>query len=85
VRRCAWANGSAEPARHAVWARGEVFAMQCPKSLITVQSLKWLDEFNAWKTLGAVNLLNINAKTADAIALLDVEFRKELAREENKE
>ena len=43
----------------------------------------WLEEFNCWKTLGGGNPLQMNAKTADAVVVLDEQFRKELRREEN--
>ena len=59
-----------------MWARDSVYTLQCPKSIITVQSLEWIDQFNIWKTLGCGNPLNLNAKSADAIALLDVEKTK---------
>lgn len=68
-----------------MWARANVFATECPKSLITPQSLEWLDEFTAWKTLGGPDPRTLNIKTAEAIALLDLELKKELAREKEKQ
>ncbi len=44
-------NGEREPQK-LVWARGRVGAEECPKSLVTPQSLEWVEKFLAWKFAG---------------------------------
>ena len=61
-----------------VWARGHVFARQCPKSVITGQSLDLLEKFRLWKLMGQGPLWNMEAKCADALLLLNEEWQKEM-------
>jgi hypothetical protein len=65
------------PGKRAVWARGCVFTTQCPKSLITAQSLGFLDEYNAWKQFGWLDASQISAKSADALIVLESAEQKE--------
>ena len=60
-----------------MWARGEVISMQCPKSVVTSQSLDYLEKFRLWITAGGGALWDIDAKCADAILLLNEEWHKE--------
>ncbi len=61
-----------------VWARGHVIAKHCPKSIITSQSLHWLEMFRFWKSMGAGPMWDMPAKCADALLLLEKEWQKEL-------
>jgi hypothetical protein len=63
-----------------VWARGGVSTTECPKSLISAESLVLLEEFNIWKRFGCGDARKMNARVADAIALLEDELRWELER-----
>ena len=63
-----------------VWARGGVSTTECPKSLISAESLVFLEEFNIWKRFGCGDARRMNARVADAIALLEDELRLELKR-----
>ena len=63
-----------------VWARGGVSTTQCPKSLISAESLVFLEEFNIWRRFGCGDAQWMNARVADAIALLEDELRLELKR-----
>jgi len=63
-----------------VWARGGVSTTECPKSLISADSLVFLEEFNIWKRFGCGDARRMNARVADAIALLEDELRLELKR-----
>jgi hypothetical protein len=78
VRNCAWAAQPAQAPkrRKLVWARGKVVTRQCPKSIITAQSLQWLEEFRLWKQLGGDPWV-MPAKSADALLLLEQEWRTE--------
>jgi hypothetical protein len=60
-----------------------VVAFQCPKSIITPQSLRFIEQFMFWKRCGG-DLWSLDAKTADAVLLLQAESSKESANEENK-
>ena len=77
ARACAWAGYSPAPGARAVWARGQVSAVQCPKSVITAESLGFLEEFRLWKEAGGGFVQSMNAKSADAILLLEREWQKE--------
>jgi hypothetical protein len=63
------------PARP-VWARGEVLAFRCPKSIITAQSLSFIEQFLYWRH-GGGDLWSLDAKSADAILALQEESVKE--------
>jgi type IV pilus biogenesis protein CpaD/CtpE len=63
-----------------VWARHNVSTSQCPKSIISAESLTFLEEFNVWKRFGCGDARRMNARVADAIALLEDEWRRELER-----
>jgi hypothetical protein len=52
--------------------------MECPKSYITADSTTWLDEFFVWKADGAMNLMSLPARTAEALLVLEREWRVEM-------
>lgn len=60
-----------------VWARGDVVSARCPKSIITAQSLLFLEQFRWWKELGG-SVWSIEAKNAEALVLLEREWRMEM-------
>ena len=66
----------------AVWARGEVFTTQCPKSLITAQSLHFLEQFRVWEGSGRGSLWSMAAKSAEALLVLEQAWRMERKRDE---
>ena len=80
ARRCAWLKeeGPARP----VFARGKTVAFHCPKSIITAQSLSFIEQFVYWKRCGG-DLWSLDAKSADAILVLQEESVKENKNEEN--
>jgi len=61
-----------------VWARANVVSRRCPKSVITAQSLGYLERFRLWKELGTVDLADIDAKTADALVCLESAWKTEV-------
>ncbi|MFL6352381.1 MAG: hypothetical protein ACJ74Z_11105 [Bryobacteraceae bacterium] len=77
VRNCAWADKGQAVSERAVWARGGVFSTQCPKSVITAQSLYFIDQFAFWKEFGGKSIWGIEAKTAEALLVLDQAWRME--------
>ena len=63
--------------RRMVWARREVVAFSCPKALIRADSLRWLEEFSAWKASGNTDFMSLAARTAEAFFILEQELRAE--------
>ena len=57
-----------------------MFALHCPKSLITAQSLYFLEQFKLWKQFGEGHLGSMNAKTAEALIALDEAWQMEKQR-----
>ena len=60
-----------------VWARGTVISARCPKSIITAQSVFFLEQFRWWKELGG-DVWSMEAKNAEALLLLQQEWRTEI-------
>ncbi|HSU60570.1 MAG TPA: hypothetical protein VLI55_14755 [Bryobacteraceae bacterium] len=57
--------------------RGQLASVQCPKSIITADSLSFLEQFRLWKEAGGGSILAMDAKSADAILVLEQEWRRE--------
>jgi hypothetical protein len=60
----------------AVWARGPIILRRCPKSVITAQSLYYIEQFKIWKQMGG-NVWEMDAKSVDALVLLEREWQTE--------
>jgi hypothetical protein len=79
IRNCAWVKEQpAGERRRAVWARERVLTFQCPKSIITAKSLSFIEQYQVWKELGGINALEIDAKAADALMVLEQAWREEI-------
>lgn len=50
--------------------------MECPKSLVTGDSLAWLEAFFTWKVMGGVAWEDMWSKQCDAFLVLEQEMRK---------
>jgi hypothetical protein len=59
-----------------VWARGRASADECPKSLVTPQSMEWLEKFFVWKFAGGGRLDELAARDAEAFMTLEKEWRE---------
>ncbi len=70
-RRCAHLAGGASPGEKPVWSRKGVVALRCPKSLITAESLTWIEQDRVWKLLGAPDYEEMNARRAAAFLTLE--------------
>ena len=77
IRNCAWECKGEPRAKKAIWARGSIVTTQCPKSLITAQSRQLLEIHRLWKVLRNGCMLPLDAKTMDALELLETESRTE--------
>jgi hypothetical protein len=49
----------------------------CPTSYVTADSLALLEEFHAWKLIGAGDVYRLPARTVEAIFILENEVRSE--------
>jgi hypothetical protein len=76
ARHCAFANEPA--AEKPVWSRRDVITTQCPKSLITAESLTLIDEFQIWKRFGCADISAMSARKVEALSILENEWHKEI-------
>lgn len=61
-----------------VWARGEVWAAECPRSFVTAESLSLLDAYAFWRIGGTKDGFDeMPARAVDALMLLEAEERAE--------
>jgi len=83
TRRCGWAPDAQQTSPHVVWARGRISTDECPKSLITPQSIGWVEEFLVWKRLRLALSFDINVRQAEAFLILEeqLELEKQSATE----
>jgi hypothetical protein len=77
-RRCGWLPLEERGETRLVWARGRVGAEECPKSLVSPQSLEWVERFFAWKFAGGGALDALGARESDAFLILEREWRAEI-------
>ena len=52
--------------------------MQCPKSVITAQSLSFLERFRIWKAFGGGTPWSCEAKAAEAMLVLEEALQMEI-------
>ena len=76
-RRCGWLPADSDSISAIVWARGRVSLTTCPTSYITSESIALLEEFHAWKLLGAGSVYELPARLVEAIFVLENELRSE--------
>ncbi|HTT18504.1 MAG TPA: hypothetical protein VMG82_06145 [Candidatus Sulfotelmatobacter sp.] len=60
-----------------VWARGPIATDECPTSLITAQSIGWVEEFCTWRRLGLALPFDVNARQAEAFLILEEQLELE--------
>ena len=54
----------------------------CPKSLVTPRSMAWLENFFAWKALGGGIDFAMEAKSVEALLILEQAWQMENQREQ---
>ena len=59
-----------------------MISSECPKSVITAQSLYFIEQFKVWKQFGGTDVLSMNAKAAEALMVLDEAVQVEKQRGE---
>ena len=73
-RRCGFLPEEQRGARRIVWARGAASTEECPKSLMTAESIELLERFLAARAWG---WRDPTAREADAFLALEQELRAE--------
>ena len=79
-RRCRFAGFTTRGLKP-VWIDGNAVAYHCPKSLITAADVHAVEEFRAWKLAGMSDFRSFPARVADALMVLEAEYRSELRHE----
>ena len=69
-RRCGFIPPEQRGAKAIVWGRHGVQIDQCPKSLITGESIGLLEEFFAWRQFGFPEAGEMEARKMDAFLIL---------------
>ncbi len=59
--------------------RGRVSTTECPRSLITGESVAWLEQFHAWKRLGFPDARRLTAREGHAMLILEQEYGVEVS------
>jgi hypothetical protein len=77
-RRCGFLAPEKRGPKKLVWIRGRVSSEECPKSLVTPASVELLERFFGWKLGGGGSVAEMPAKMADALLILDGEWRAEI-------
>jgi len=77
-RRCGFLPPESRAEPRTVWARKRTRTEECPKSLVTGESLALLEEFFVRRRLGMVDGMETPARKVDAFLIL----REEMEREE---
>ncbi len=70
-RRCGFLPKPEHGVERAVWSRNRLVAISCPKSLISGQSLAWIEEYYAWKLAGGADYRTLSARQLDAFCALE--------------
>ena len=61
-----------------VWARKRVSTDQCPTSIVSAQSLTWIEQFYVWRRLGVNYPGELSARDIEAFLVLELEERAEM-------
>ncbi len=77
-RRCGYLPAESRGRPRVVWARKRALAEECPKTLVTGESLSLLEEFFVRRRLGMPDGIEMPARKVDAFLIL----REEMEREE---
>ena len=77
-RRCGFLPGALPGAKRIVWARGRVIAEECPKSLVSAESIELLEKFFARRAFGSSAWPDPTAREADGFLTLESELGAEV-------
>lgn len=77
-RRCGFLPEAERGPARLVWVRGRAASEECPKSLVTPETLALLESHVAWKASGGSGWRELGAREADAFLALEEEWRREV-------
>jgi len=78
-RRCGFIAEERRGAKRLVWARGRVATEECPQSLVTPESIEFLELFFVWKRVGCAEWPDLKARELHAFLTIEEEWRDEVA------
>ena len=76
-RRCGFLPDEQRGEPRIVWGRRQTQAEECPKSLVTGESLALLEEFFVRRRLGIGDSMELEARKVDAFLILRDEMERE--------
>jgi hypothetical protein len=76
-RRCGFLPAEQRGGPRIVWGRKQTQAEECPKSLVTGESLALLEEFFVRRRLGISDSVELEARKVDAFLILRDEMERE--------
>jgi hypothetical protein len=77
TRRCGWIPAAMQTPTKSVRARKRVSTDQCPISVISAQSLTWIEQFYVWRKLGPSYPGELSAREVEAFLILEDEAQAE--------
>jgi hypothetical protein len=78
-RRCGFIAQERRGAKRLVWARGRVATEECPRSLVTPESIAFVELFFTWKQVGNGHWPDLSAREFDGFLAMEEELRAEVA------
>jgi hypothetical protein len=76
-RRCGFLPDEQRAEPRIVWGRRQTHTEECPKSLVTGESLALLEEFFVRRRLGISDSIELEARKVDAFLILRDEMERE--------
>jgi len=76
-RRCGYIPQTSRGPERIVWMRGSARVTECPKSLISPDSIAWLESYQARRTFGFGDIMHLPARAVDAFSILEIELAAE--------
>jgi hypothetical protein len=73
-RRCGWIARALETPERVVWARNNAATTICPRSLITAQSMAWLEEYLVRRKFRQTGIDGLGAREVEAFLILEHEL-----------
>jgi len=76
-RRCGWLPAALETPERVIWARKRVSTDQCPTSVVSAQSVSWIEQFYVWRRLRESYPGELSAREVEAFLILEGEAQAE--------
>jgi hypothetical protein len=76
-RRCGWLTAALTTPARPIWTRKRISTDRCPKSVVSAQSLTWLEEFFVWRKLRGEFDIDAEARKVEAFLILEAELEAE--------